>query len=251
MSKIDAIVLAGAPAGKELSPSNADMSRAMVEIGSKTMLGWVVDALKASPSIGRIAAVGEVSGDGIDIVVKPADSLVANMKLGLDALDSKGNVLIVSSDIPLIKPEAIEDFIGRAVELNVDFAFPIIKKEHCLAKYPQLHRTYLKTGDGIFTGGNIMLASQRFFEHSWGAIARAYDARKHVVELAGLIGIGVLFRVIAAQIFPRMLHLSMLERTVGRMLDAKVAAVISEYPEIGEDVDKPSDLDIVRIILGS
>jgi GTP:adenosylcobinamide-phosphate guanylyltransferase len=251
MSKIDAIVLAGAPAGVELSPNDPDKSRAMVEIGSKTMLDWVVDALKASSSIGRIAAVGEVSGDGIDIVVKPADSLVANMKLGLDVLGSSGSVLIVSSDIPLIKPEAIEDFVARAVELNVDLAFPIINKEQCAAKYPQLHRTYLKTGDGIFTGGNLMLCSQGFFEHSWGAIARAYDARKHVIELAKMIGIGVLFRVIAAQVFPPVLRLSMLERAVGKMLDANVAAVISEYPEIGEDVDKLSDLEVVRSILGS
>jgi hypothetical protein len=47
------------------------------------------------------------------------------------------------------------------------------------------------------------------------------------------------------------LRISMLERAVSRMLDAKVAAVVSAYPEIGEDVDKPSDLEVVRRILGS
>ena len=35
----------------------------------------------------------------------------------------------------------------------------------------------------------------------------------------------------------------------GRMLGGKVAAVVTAYPEIGEDVDKPSDLAAVRKIL--
>jgi hypothetical protein len=223
----------------------------MVDIGGKTMLGWIVDALRASPSVGRIAAVGDVSAEGLDILIEPGDSLVSNIKLGIDALKSDGNVLIMSSDIPLITAEGIEDFLERAIRLDVDLAFPILPKTHCVKRYPELHRTYLKTGDGVFTGGNLMLASRNFFEHSWDAIAQAYSARKHVVELARLIGLGVLLRVIIAQMIPQVLRISMLEKAVSRMLDAKVAAVVSAYPEIGEDVDKPSDLEVVRRILGS
>ena len=37
MSKIDAIILAGAPAGPELSPDDAQKSRAMIKLGDKTM----------------------------------------------------------------------------------------------------------------------------------------------------------------------------------------------------------------------
>ncbi|MCE5324439.1 NTP transferase domain-containing protein [bacterium] len=251
MSKIDAIILAGAPAGEDLNPTDPSKSRAMVDICGKSMLGWIVDALKASPSIGKIAAVGDVVADGLDMVIKPGDSLVSNIKLGIDALKSEGSVLIVSSDIPLITPEGIEDFLERAVRLNVDFAFPVLPKAHCIKRYPELRRTYLKTGDGVFTGGNLMLASRHFFEHSWDAIAGAYAARKHVIDLARMIGLGVLLRVIIAQMIPQVLRISMLEKAVSRMLDAKVAAVVSAYPEIGEDVDKPSDLEVVRRILGS
>jgi hypothetical protein len=96
-----------------------------------------------------------------------------------------------------------------------------------------------------------MLASPRFFEQSWGSIAKAYAARKHVLGLARMIGIGVLIRVLAAQVIPQVLSVSTLERAVSRMLDAKVATVVSAYPEIGEDVDKPSDLEVVRRILAS
>jgi hypothetical protein len=64
-----------------------------------------------------------------------------------------------------------------------------------------------------------------------------------------MIGMGVLARVMLARVMPSVLRVSMLERAVEHMLGARVAAVVSDYPEIGEDVDKPSDLEAVRRIL--
>lgn len=84
--KIDAVILAGAPAGVELNPDDGEISRAMVDIAGKTMLQRVVDALRASNAIGRIAAVGEVEADGLDLVVPPGGDMVTNIKLGTDAL---------------------------------------------------------------------------------------------------------------------------------------------------------------------
>ena len=248
MTKIDAIMMAGAPAG-DLSPEEQSISRAMIPLGSKTMLQWVVDALSASPTVGRIVAVGNVSGDGIDEVIMPGDSLVGNLKLGLRAVGSSAPVLVVSCDIPMLTPEAVEDFISRAVAANVDMAYPVIPKADCDKHHPELKRTYLKTGDGTFTGGNLMLVRPEFFERNWDAIEDAYNARKQIGKLARNIGIGVLIRVIAGQALPFVLRLSALERAVSRMLGGSVAAIISAYPEIGEDVDKPSDLAAIRRIL--
>ena len=249
MSKIDAVVMAGAPAGAELSPDQPELSRAMIRLGEKTMLQWVVDALRASPSVGRMAAVGEVSGDGLDMVIEPGTTLVENMKRGIEALGEAERVLVVSSDIPLLTAEAVEDFIARAEKLDVDLAYPILPKSHCEARFPGIKRTYLTTGDGVFTGGNLMMVRPEFVARNWEAISGAYAARKQVVKLARMIGIGVLLRVLAAKLLPGILRISMLEQAAGRMLDAHVAAVVSAFPEIGEDVDKASDLEAVRRIL--
>jgi 2-phospho-L-lactate guanylyltransferase (CobY/MobA/RfbA family) len=250
MSKFDAIILAGAPAGAEMS-SDSEMSRAMVRIGDKTMLQWVVDALRASERVGRIISVGDVSGDGLDSIIQPGEDLVANIRRGVEALDTTDPILVVSSDIPLLTAEAVSDFLDRAGPLGVDLAYPIVPKAHCQARYPQLKRTYLKTADGVFTGGNLMLIKPSFITEHWQSIAEAYAARKHVTRLARMIGLGVLLQVIAGQVAPCLLRVSSLERAASRMLGASVAAVVSEYPEIGEDVDKPSDLEAVRAILGT
>lgn len=249
LNKVNVLIMAGAPAGPELSPDNPDISRAMIALGGKSMLQWVVDALRASPSIGRIVAVGKVSADGLDGVVEAGDSLIGNMRLGLEAIGQSESVLIACADIPMLTPEAIDDFVSRAVPLDADMAYPIIPRAECIKNHPQLKRTYLKTGDGVFTGGNIMLLRPDFVSRNWQTIQDSYDARKHVAKLARMIGIGTLVRVMLGQLIPAVLRIVALERAASRMLGGKVAVVISSYPEIGEDVDKPSDLDAVRSIL--
>lgn len=240
--------MAGAPAGAELSPAAPSISRAMIPLGDKTMLQWIVDALRGASSVGRIVAVGDVSADGLDEVVAPGDGLVGNMKLGLGAVGPCDAVLVVCSDVPLLTAQAVDDFVTRAVGLGVDMAYPIIRQGDC-AKHPGLKRTYLKTGDGVFTGGNIMLLRPDFVERNWKAIQESYEARKQIGKLARMIGVGVLVRVIFAQAFPGALRVAALEQAASRMLGGKVVAVVSSYPEIGEDVDKPSDLAAVRRIL--
>ena len=251
MRKVDVIVLAGAPAGAEMAPEGGVASRAMIPLAGKSMLRWVVDALRGASSVGRIAAVGEVAAEGLDIVVAPGENLIENIKRGIEALEAKEPVLIASSDIPLLTAEAVEDFIERASKLDADFAYPIVPRAHCEARYPGMARTYLKTGDGVFTGGNIMLVSPEFVLRNWQTIADAYTARKQVLKLARMIGIGVLLRVLLAQVVPGALKVPMLERAASRMVGGRVAAVVSAYPEIGEDVDKPADLEAVRKLLAS
>ena len=223
------------------------MSRAMIPLGGITMLQWVINALRGANSIGRIIAVGDVAADGLDQIIEPGSDLITNVRQGIKATNSGGVALVVCSDIPMLSAEAVEDFLSRA-PMDVELAYPIIRKQDC-ARHPELKRTYLKTGDGVFTGGNMMLLRSEFVERNWSAIQSAYEARKRPVKLARMIGLSVLARLLIAQIFPGALKISMLEEAVGKMLGGKVAAVVSPYPEIGEDVDKASDLKAVSAIL--
>lgn len=247
--KVDTVILAGALADPDMSPVGSPISRAMIEVGPKTMLQWIVDALKDAQSIGRIVAVGNVVADGLDDVIPASDSFLENLMLGLGACGKSASVLVTTSDIPLITPAAIDDFVIHALESGGDMCYPIIPKAETLAKYPNMKRTYLKTREGIFTGGNMMLFNPEFLRRNESRISRAYDARKKPLALASMIGPGVLFRAAAAQaVCPWLLPISVLEKAVSRLLDGTVRAVESNYPEIGADVDKLSDLEAVREI---
>lgn len=249
--KVDVVILAGAPADPDMSPPGVAISRAMVEVGAKTMLQWILDALKSAETIGRIVAVGNVTADGIDQVVPPSDGFLDNLMLGLNACGECERVLVTTSDIPMITSESIDDFVRRAADSGGEMCYPIIPKADSIAKYPGMKRTYLKTREGTFTGGNMMLFSPEFLWRNEKRISDAYAARKKPLALASMIGFGVLMRAAAAQTLCQwLLPIPTLERSVSKVLGGRVVAVRTHYPEIGADVDKASDLEAVRAILG-
>lgn len=223
-----------------------EISRAMIKIGDKTMIQWIADALTGTETIGRKIAVGEVQADGLDEVVKPGKGFLDNLILGLEKCEGADQALVMTSDIPMLTAEAVDDYVNRAIESGADMCYPIVAKKACIEKYPNMKRTYLKTAEGMFTGGNMMLMSTDFLKKNHVLIMNAYNARKNPVKLASMIGFGFLFRLIIAQaIAPSVLPIPALEKTLSKALNCKVAAIRTDYPEIGADVDKPSDLEEV------
>ncbi len=244
MAIVDAVVLAGS------SKPGVDGNRAMQAVAGKPMAQWVVDALRSSGSVGRIAIVGDVQVDGADLTLPSGSSMVDNIRIGVEALDNAQRVMSVCVDIPFITAEGIDDFVGRGLETGGELVFPIISKASCEAQFPGMQRTYLKTAEGTFTGGNITLISGDLVRNNWELISQAYAARKQVLRLAGLIGWGVLFRVILGQIIPSTLKLTTLEQAASRVMGARAVALQTEFAGIGEDLDKPEDFEAAELILG-
>jgi GTP:adenosylcobinamide-phosphate guanylyltransferase len=223
----------------------------MVQVGSKTMIQWIVDALTASKTIGRITAVGDVEASGIDQVVKPGTGFLENLMLGIDKSGATDRVLVLTCDIPMLTPEAVDDYVERALESGGEMCYPIVTRASNDAKYPGMKRTYLKTAEGMFTGGNMMVLGVDLMRRNRDMIQGAYESRKNPLALAWMIGIGFLLRLILAQVqFPSVLPINVLERRLSKVLKGKVVAIKTDYPEIGADVDKASDLEAVRKVLG-
>jgi CTP:molybdopterin cytidylyltransferase MocA len=250
MAKVDVIIMAGAPADPSMCVPGENISRAMIKIGDKTMIQWILDALNCSATIRRKIAVGDVAADGLDEVVKPGIGFLDNLMLGLERCQGADRVLVMTSDIPMLTPEAVDDYVNRAIDSGGDMCYPIVTQRACLEKYPHMKRTYLKTAEGMFTGGNMMVLSTEFLKRNQDLITDAYNARKNPVKLASMIGCGFLLRLIIAQIMaPSLLPIPMLERSLSKALKCKVVAIRTDYPEIGADVDKPSDLAEVQTVL--
>ncbi|MEN6519877.1 MAG: nucleotidyltransferase family protein [Armatimonadota bacterium] len=250
MSKVDVIIMAGAPADPDMCAPGEKISRAMINIAGKTMIQWIMDALNSSETICRKIAVGDVAADGLDEVVKPGSGFLDNLMLGLERCQGADRVLVMTSDIPMLTPEAVDDYVNRAIDSGGDMCYPIVTQKACLEKYPHMKRTYLKTAEGMFTGGNMMILGTEFLKRNQGLITEAYNARKNPVKLASMIGLGFLFRLVLAQVLaPSLLPIPMLEKSLSKALKCKIVAIRTDYPEIGADVDKPSDLAEVQTVL--
>ena len=245
--KIAVVILAGGNVPKEMEKIAS--SRATIKIGERYILSYIVDAIKKS-GFTREDIVALVPSDvmpaleSLNIQLLPSsESIVKNMTCGANNFPSSEyeNILFVTGDIPLITSEAIEDYIAKSLNANVSFTYPIIPRIDSEKLCPNGKRTYVKLVDGEFTGGNLFFANINFLHDKAELIEKIYSYRKAPLKLAGILGLSFIIKFVAKK-----LSISEIEKKVENIISANVKAIITSYPEIGFDVDKPSDLEEVN-----
>lgn len=253
--RLSVVILAGGRNSPEMEAATGVSNRALVELGGRTMLSYVVDALAGARGIDRLFVVGDVPADSRYERVHGGKTLMDNLLAGLHAASPNGEadrVLVSTSDTPFLTPESIDFFLRESLTTGANLCYPIIPISVCQERFPEMKRTTLKLRDGAFTGGNMMVLDSRFILSNQDTILRAYAARKSVSQIGRLLGWGLLARILAAQLLsPSLLTLASLEAGVSRLIGAgcHARAVVTPYAEIGTDVDKPEDIAIAKRLL--
>lgn len=243
---MDVIVLAGE---KKDSNNNGEekINKAFYKIKDKHMIEYVLEALRKSSIIGRIAVVGPkdklqpVIGDIVDNIIEGTDSIVSNILMALDYFPEEKEILVVTSDIPMVTKEAIEDFIARCRMKNVDLCYSIVDKKVNDQKYPGVRRTYARLWEGQFTGGNVFYFNPSVRDKCKDFVEKMLEYRKSPTKMAGVLGFGFLLRLALG-----ILTINAIQRKCEVLLGIRGAAIISPYPEIGNDVDRLSDLEFIE-----
>lgn len=254
--RVNAVVLAGGTNSPEMAAMTGVANRALTPLGARTMLDCVTSALDGAESVGDIFVVGDVPDTPHCHRVDGGASLLDNLLAGIRAAqDGDARILVSTSDIPFLTSEAVQDFLQQAHSSaagRADLCCSYVPLARCRERFPEMKRTAIKLREGRFTLGNLMLINPRFLEAHRDIISRAYDARKSAVGVARLLGVGLLARLLLAQsVSPSLLTVAALEEGVSRLIGGgRVAAIRSEYPEIGTDVDKPDDVAVARRMLG-
>jgi 2-phospho-L-lactate guanylyltransferase (CobY/MobA/RfbA family) len=247
---MDAVILAGALNTGTLQQLSAAQYEAEIEIDGRPMLDYIILALKSVTAIERIVVAGPervLSDQSRALIyqrVESGESMIDSLINGLNILRGNSAVLVVTSDIPLLSKEAVEDFLTNCKQRNGDVYYSFIAKENCEIKYPGVSRTYVKLREGTFTGGNIALISQKVIRDHIDMLKKAVTMRKKPLQLGSLLGWKCLFHLVLGKI-----TIAEIENRIDKTFQFKAVGVISQYPEIGIDVDKPSDLILARKIL--
>lgn len=247
---MDALILAGATNSGALRKVSPVEFEAEIEIAGRPMLDYVIGALKSVPNINRIivvapeSVISESMKEKISFLVNRGESLDESLTNGLNALEVEEPVLVVTSDIPLITREALEDFLTRCNSRQGDIYYSFVSKEMNDQKYPGVQRTYVKLREGVFTGGNLALISPRILREHIDTLKKAALLRKRPLQLCAMLGWKYLFKLLAGK-----LTIREIEERVAKIFQFKAVGIISPYPEVGIDVDKPSDLLLARKVL--
>ncbi|NLL43551.1 MAG: NTP transferase domain-containing protein [Firmicutes bacterium] len=243
--KVDAVVLAGAPNTGQLQEVRGEKWEAEIPISGKPMVNYVIEALQSSSRVGEIVVVAPAE---IKDVLAPhirwveaGSSLTENIFRAMDVLDKKNNVLFVTSDVPFIHAEVIDDFVSRCGELQGEIFYPITSKEATEKMYPETTRTYFTLKEGSFTGGNILLAAPQAVVNSRWVMDEVISRRKKPWKIIRMLGFFFILKFLTKQ-----LSLRELEQRASELLGHSGVLIISPYPELSNDVDKPSDLQLAE-----
>jgi len=247
--QVDALVIAGGSSDK-LRKYSEVAKEALIPIGDKVMVEYVMEAVEGTPGINKIAVVGpkELKNIFADkenlIIAEEGKSAIDSILNGLRLLKPQDRVLIITADIPLISSEAISGFLEACQDPSIDIYYPIVPKEANEAKYPGIKRTYVTIKDGTYTGGNAFFVNPNIADRCAETAKKLVKLRKSPLALSSLIGWRFILKLITKKV-----TIKEAEEKFSELLGAKGRVVISQYPEIGMDVDKPSDLQLVNTVI--
>jgi GTP:adenosylcobinamide-phosphate guanylyltransferase len=249
---MDAIVIAGGIPKPEdpLYEFTQGGPKALLEVAGKPMIQWVLDAISGAETVDQIVLISLSEEAGLKCS-KPVTylpdqgGLLENVRGGIEKVveinPEAKHVLTVSSDIPMIKSEMIDWMVKENTKSDLDLYYTVIPRGVMEKRFPESNRSYTLLKDAELCGGDLnMIRASTVYANVelWDQIVAA---RKSVVKQAALLGYGNLLLLLSRQ-----LTLAGAIKRVTKKMDITGKAVISPYAELGMDVDKPHQLEIVR-----
>ncbi len=249
---MDAIVTAGGiPQPKDpLYAYAKGEAKALIDIGGKPMIQWVLDALSQAKDVENVIIIGLTAKSGLTCS-KPVyylsnqGRMLANIVTGvnkvLELRPAAEYVLIVSSDIPAIKGEQIDWLIETAMQTRDDIYYGVCPREVMEARFPDSHRTYTKLKDIQLCGADMNITHVSMATEHLDLWEELIGNRKSPLKQAATIGFDTLLLLALG----RMTLVDAVER-VTRRIGITGRAIVWEEAEPCMDVDKPHQLEIMR-----
>jgi GTP:adenosylcobinamide-phosphate guanylyltransferase len=249
---MDAIILAGGKSNEKdpLYEMTAGGLKSLLSIAGKPMIQWVLDALAGADQIDTILVMGIKEKNGLSCskdtsFLDDAGSLMENIKQGCAFLQKihpdESHVMTISADIPAVTPIMIDDCVHRYQESHQDVCYSVIDRKVMEKKYPNSKRTYVRVKDGEVCGGDLNCLNKNIALNPDGLWTRLIDNRKNPLKQAALIGFDTLFLLSMGK-----LTLDDTAARVCRRLGISGKAFRLPYAEVGMDVDKPFQFEIVE-----
>jgi len=298
--RIQAILLAGDGGA---SKAVRGTSKAFVEIAGKPMVVHVLETLLHTPEISEVFAIGDALGlekafaehgcvalsaaRGCALHVVPqARTLYENVwnaflrSLPTAEPDPEHAVLVVPSDIPLLVPAEISEFLSKAEKLDADYVIGLTPEE-ALEPYrphgsePGIEMAYFNLREGRFRQNNLhcvrplKMGNRHYvqdmyenrYQKEWGNMLRL-AWRVLTRELRNLWVLGFYLVMHVAGVLQRRGHrrlsdfvrrfaaLPTVERGMSDLLRTRVLCVTTGLGGAALDIDNAEDLEVAERMFG-
>ena len=249
---MDAIVIAGGiPQPEEpLYPYSNGDAKALIDIAGKPMVQWVLDALSDARSVDNVILIGLSAKNGLTCkkpiyYISNQRRMLANIVDGVNkALELNKDtqyVLLVSSDIPALKPEMVDWLVDTCMQTRDDLYYGICPKDVMEKRFPNSKRTFTHLKDMDVCGADMNMTHVRMATEHLEMWEQLIGSRKSPLKQAKIIGLGTLFAL-----FTRRLTLEDAVKRVCMRIGIRGRAIVWSYAEPCMDVDKPHQLELMR-----
>lgn len=224
--------------------------KALLHIGNKTLLEYVVNAMQEAHSIEEIMVVGIDHRHDLEIWnqvqwVPDQGSLYANGMAAIDWIDKNwpdsGHTLFSTSDIPAITGSIVDRFIASCMPFDRSLYYCFVSQESLEARFPGSRRTYVRLGEYRVAGGDMIVSRPELAEERGDLLDSLINGRKHPWKIAQIVGLGTLLKLILNR-----LNLAEVEQTATRVIGQPIKVLLSPDAELAMDVDKPHQFEILR-----
>lgn len=252
MAIVDALVSAGGrdQPGDPLYPLTQGRPKAWLEIAGQPMVQWILDALAASPRIGHVVIAGLDSHDGLTCGDKPLDvvpdagGMVDNVKAGAKRMRELNPAVThgvwVGADIPTLRAEHINWLVDTCLQSDDDVYYTVIEQATMQTRFPESRRSYARLKDRVVCGGDCHMFAMRMMADVHPLWEQITTSRKNVFKQAALVGVEPLWLLATRQ-----LTLARAEQLAHKKLHLRARAIVSPYAEMGMDVDKSFQYEMV------
>ncbi len=214
------------------------------------MIQWVLDAINGSSMLNEIFIVGLTPDVGL-VSRKPIhyiddhggalDNVIAGTKVLVENRPGTDRFLMVSSDIPALTTEMVEWVLDQASQQDLDITYFTISREVMEARYPESHRTFTRFQDVALCAADIFMMRASSVLNPSGRWRNLLDARKSPLKQASIIGFDILLLMLL-----RRIKMEKAVKIIVKRLGLTGRVCFTPYAEMGMDVDKAFQLDIIR-----
>jgi GTP:adenosylcobinamide-phosphate guanylyltransferase len=225
-------------------------NKALIDLGGKPMVQWILDALNGCQRIEQVILVGLPEGVKLQCRhpltrVDNRGDLFENVRAGAETLlrlDPSAEIsLLLPADVPAITSNMVDWMIDHIKGQPYDIFYSVVERSVMEKRYPQSKRTYTRLKDIEICGGDVHAFRPPIAVQDNPLWERILAARKNPLKQASLVGLDTLFLLLTRQ-----MTLEELAAFISRKLGMRGQVVLLPYAEMGMDVDKDFQLEIMR-----
>lgn len=224
--------------------------KALLDMGGRTMLERVVDALQAAQAVDDVIVVG-LGGDMGMTFQRPVqhlpdqgnlvDNVIAGMRW-IKANKPESRVTLASSaDIPALTGHVVDHFVELCRPFDHALYYNFVTREAMETRFPTSNRTFIKLRGLEIAGGDIVMVHVELADSHHELWMKLANARKHAWQIARIVGLRLVLKLLL-----RRVSIADIQEIGQRMIERPVKVILNPNAEIAMDADKPHQVDLLR-----